>query len=64
MHRRADTYAALLREEAARQPWGKRPNRVLVAPVVVYNGPLAGDTDVGPGLDRRAVRAGGQLSLG
>ena len=39
MHRRTDTYAALLREEAARQPWGKRPNRVLVAPVVVYNGP-------------------------
>lgn len=39
MHRRADTYAALLREHAARQPWGKRPNRVLVAPVVVYNGP-------------------------
>ena len=38
MHRRADTYAALLREEAARQPWGRRPNRVRVAPVVVYNG--------------------------
>lgn len=39
MRRRADTYAALLREHAARQPWGKRPNRVLVVPVVVYNGP-------------------------
>ena len=38
MHRRVETYAALLREEAARQPWGKAPNRVLVAPVVIYNG--------------------------
>ena len=38
MHLRADTYAALSRAEAARQPWGKRPNRVRVAPVVLYNG--------------------------
>ena len=38
MHRRAETYAALLREAAARQPWGRRPNRVRVMPVVIYNG--------------------------
>ena len=35
---RTDTYVALLREEAARQPWGKRPNYPLVASVVLYNG--------------------------
>ena len=35
---RTDTYVALLREAAARQPWGKRPNYALVASVVLYNG--------------------------
>ena len=38
MRRRVKTYAALLEEEAARQPWGKRPNRVRVASVVLFNG--------------------------
>ena len=38
MHDRVDTYAALLRTEAGRRPWGKRPNYALVASVVLYNG--------------------------
>ena len=38
MHDRVDTYAALLRTEAGRQPWGKRPNYALVASVVLFNG--------------------------
>ncbi len=38
MHDRADTYAVLSRVAARRQPWGKRPNSVRVAPVVLFNG--------------------------
>ena len=38
MHLRTDTYVALLREAAAREPWGERTNPVLVASVVLFNG--------------------------